>query len=172
MGSLECYTIWLPTDNHGKIGRDGRNVCNMIFDNPIFRQWYTDTVDIYRVVNTTDRNITRQKRQKVNSEPIPCRVYLPGKGGPSMTANAAREKSSEEMACDLSVDIQAGDELMVVRGGALGHSNAPERYFAGTPVSYYDPVGGALTGLQHKEVGLLRDNIIKGAAGCQALGAR
>lgn len=85
-----------------------------------------------------------------------------------MTANAAREKSSEEMACDLSVDIRAGDELIIVRGGALGHSNTPERYFAGAPVDYYDPVGGALTGLQHKEVGLLRDNIIKGVAECQA----
>lgn len=77
-----------------------------------------------------------------------------------MKGNAAREQSSEKMSCDLSVDIQAGDELFIIRGGALGHENKPERYFAGEPAVYYDPVGGALTGLQHKEVGLLKDNII------------
>ena len=77
-----------------------------------------------------------------------------------MTGTAAREQSAEEMACDLSVDILAGDELMIVRGGNLGYTNRPERYIAGEPVAYYDPVGGVLTGLQHKEVGLLKDNII------------
>ena len=53
-----------------------------------------------------------------------------------------------------------GDELEVIRGGGLGIQGKPERYFAGTPQDYYDPVGGALTQLQHKEVGLLRDNLI------------
>lgn len=132
----------------------------MIFNNPIFRTWYTDTVDVYRVSQVTAGNIDRQERIKVNQSPIPCRVYQLEKGGPNMTTNAARERSAEKLACDLSVDIQAGDELMVVRGGSLGYANKPERYFAGNPALYYDPVGGALTGLQHKEVGLLADNII------------
>lgn len=134
----------------------------MIFNNPIFKKWYTDTVDIYRTVEVMEGNISRQERRKANGAPVPCRIYKPEKGGPGMTQNAARERSLEKMACGLSVDIQAGDELMVVRGGNLGHGNEPERYFAGNPVSYYDPVGGALTGLQHKEVGLLMDNIIGG----------
>ena len=77
-----------------------------------------------------------------------------------MTSNAARERALEKIACDLSADLRAGDELLVIRGGNLGHKNKPERYFAGNPVSYYDPVGGTLTGLQHKEVGLLMDNLI------------
>ena len=77
-----------------------------------------------------------------------------------MTGTASRVRSVEKLACDLSVDIRAGDELEVIRGGNLGHASRPERYFAGAPASYYDPVGGALTGLQHKEVGLLRDVII------------
>ena len=64
------------------------------------------------------------------------------------------------MACDLAVDIQAGDELKIIRGGNLGFRNKEERYFAGTPVDYHDPVGGVLTGLQHKELGLFKDNII------------
>ncbi|HBI63021.1 MAG TPA: hypothetical protein DDY31_17755 [Lachnospiraceae bacterium] len=134
----------------------------MIFDNPIFSGWYTDTVDVYRVVSVKMGNISRQKREKVNTKPIPCRIYSLDKGGPSMKSNAAREQSSEKMSCDLSVDIQAGDELLIVRGGNIGYKNKPERYFAGSPAAYYDPVGGALTGLQHKEIGLLMDNIIGG----------
>lgn len=133
----------------------------MIYDNPIFRTWYTDTVDIYRVVPVKKGSMDSQERQKVNDAPIPCRLYHIEKGGPSITDNAARERSMEKLACDLSVDIRAGDELMVVRGGGLGHKNEPERFHAGQPASYYDPVGGALTGLQHKEVGLLADNIIR-----------
>lgn len=132
----------------------------MIFNNPIFRSWYTDTVDIYRVVPTKKGNINSQERKKVNPSPIPCRIYSLQKDGPAMKNTAAREQASEKMACDLSVDIRAGDELMIVRGGNLGYNNEPERFFAGNPASYYDPVGGALTGLQHKEVGLLADNII------------
>lgn len=132
----------------------------MIFNNPIFSNWYTDTVDIYRVVTVPNGNLDRQERQKINDAPIPCRIYKPEKGGPNITGTAARERSSEKMSCDLFVDIQAGDELLIVRGGNLGHKNKQERYFAGNPVQYYDPVGGALTGLQHKEVGLLMDNVI------------
>ncbi len=134
----------------------------MILNNPIFSNWYTDTVDIYRIVTVPNGNLDRQERRKINDVPVPCRIYKPEKGGPSMTSTAARERSSEKMSCDLSMDIQAGDELLVIRGGNLGHKNKPERYFAGSPVQYYDPVGGALTGLQHKEVGLLMDNIFGG----------
>lgn len=133
----------------------------MLFDNPIFAGWYTDTVDIYRVLSRKDGNMTRQERQKVNQLPVSCRVYSPKKDGPAMTDNAARERSVEKLACDLTVDIRAGDELLVTRGGSLGHANQPERYVAGAPVAYYDPVGGGMTGLEHKEVGLLKDNIVR-----------
>ncbi len=132
----------------------------MIFDNPIFKSWYTDTVDIYLVVPVKKGNLDMQERQKINSVPIACRVYSPAKNSPSMKDTAARMQSSEKLACDLSVDIRAGDELQIVRGGNLCQANQPERYFAGRPVSYLDPVGGILSGLQHKEVGLLEDNII------------
>ncbi len=134
----------------------------MILNNPIFSTWYTDTADIYRTAPVKEGNLTRQERRKVNTSPVPCRVYHPEKSPPAMEKPAARERSAEKMACDLSVDIRAGDELFIVRGGNLGHANKPERYFAGSPVQYYDPVAGALTGLQHKEVGLLMDNVIGG----------
>ena len=118
----------------------------MLFDNPIFKGWYTDTVDIYRVVPDKEGNLTKQKRQKQNTAPIPCRVYSSKRDGPIMGVTAAKERSMEKMACDLSVDIMAGDELRIV---------------AGEPQRYYDPVGGALTGLEHQKVGLLKDEIVR-----------
>ena len=42
----------------------------MLFDNPIFAGWYTDTVDIYRVSAQKQGNVTRQERQKVNTVPV------------------------------------------------------------------------------------------------------
>lgn len=131
----------------------------MLFDNPIFKNWYTDLMDICRVVSVKDGNITRQERKKM-AEKIPCRVYHTGTGSPSITDNAARTRGEDKLSCDLSVNIQAGDELQVIRGGNIGRNDRSERYFACPPQSYYDPVGGALTGLEHKEVTLLRDNII------------
>lgn len=132
----------------------------MIFDNPIFSAWYTDTVDVYRVVQIADGNIDKQERKQVGFS-IPCRVYENQKNGPSMQNTAAREQSADKLSCNVDTDIQAGDELMVIRGGALGIENQPERYFAGTPRRYYDPVGGELTGLVHMEVGLLMQNIVR-----------
>lgn len=127
--------------------------------NPTFSGWYTDIVDVYRVVNSTAGNITRQERQQVGKA-IPCRVYSSQKNGPNMTDNAARVSSTDKLACDIATDIRAGDELLVTRGGALRRGGEPERYFAGNPQHYHDPVGGALTGLEHLEVGLLMENIV------------
>ena len=132
----------------------------MIFDNPIFAGWYTHTVDVYRVVNVTVGNVDTQERRQVGAA-IRCRVYESQKNGPAMQDTAARAQSTDKLSCDVSVNIRAGDELFVTRGGALGRGGEPERYFAGTPRRYYDPVGGALTGLEHLEVGLLMQNIVR-----------
>ena len=125
-----------------------------------FDGWYTDLVDVYRVVNATTGNIDTQTRQQVGSS-IPCRVYSSQKNGPSMQDDAARVNSTDKLSCAVDVDIRAGDELLVTRGGALGRGGEPERYFAGNPQHYYDPVGGALTGLEHLEVGLLTQEIVR-----------
>ena len=125
-----------------------------------FDGWYTDLVDVYRVVNATTGNIDTQTRQQVGSS-IPCRVYSSQKNGPSMQDDAARVNSTDKLSCAVDVDIRAGDELLVTRGGALGRGGGPERYFAGNPQHYYDPVGGALTGLEHLEVGLLMQEIVR-----------
>lgn len=133
----------------------------MLFNNPIFKGWYTDTVDIYRVEAVKTGSVTMQERRKVNASPVPCRVYSTQKSGPNMTDSAARTRSEEKLACDLSVDLQSGDELYIIRGGNLGHANQSERYFAGKPQKYYDPVGGVMSGLQHQEAGLLQDEIVR-----------
>lgn len=133
----------------------------MLSDNPVFKGWYTDTVDIYRVEPVTRGNVTGQERKKINAEPVRCRVYSSKRDGPVMGRTASRERATEKLSCDLSTDIIAGDELQVIRGGALGIQGQPERYFAGNPQAYHDPVGGVLTGLEHKEVGLLMDNIVR-----------
>ena len=127
--------------------------------NPTFSGWYTDIVDVYRVVNSTAGNITRQERQQVGKA-IPCRVYSSQKNRPIMSDNVARVSSTDKLARDNATNIRAGDELLVTRGGALRRGGEPERYFAGNPQHYYDPVGGALTGLEHLEVGLLMENIV------------
>lgn len=66
----------------------------MLFDNPIFKNWYTDLMDVCRVVPVKDGNVTRQERKKV-AEKIPCRVYHTGTGSPSITDNAARIRGED-----------------------------------------------------------------------------
>ena len=48
-----------------------------------------------------------------------------------------------------------------MRGGAVGSMRGAERYFAGRIMEYRDPVGGMITGLQHKEVELMLDQIVR-----------
>ena len=139
--------------------------------------WYTDSMDVYRVVEESaipvvgnaivgasvlggdDGALTEQVRKPVLTG-IPCRIYAPDKSTPTITQTASAARGVEKVACALAYDIQEGDELIIMRGGALGHTNHPERYFAGHPVKYYDPVGGVMTFIEHQEIGLLGDNII------------
>lgn len=141
------------------------------------KNWYTDEMDVYRVeeesapaevgsavagasvLSEETGAITTQTRKPVLTG-IPCRVYAPDKSTPTITQTAAAARGVEKVACALAHDIHEGDELIITRGGALGHTNDPERYFAGHPVKYYDPVGGALTWAEHQEIGLLGDNIV------------
>ena len=131
----------------------------MLFDNPVFEGWYTDSMDVYRNVDVSSGNLDGKKRRLVQ-EKIPCRIYSVKKNGPRMRQTAAMTDSVDKLACDLSVEIKAGDELHVVRGGMLGVQGDPERYFADRPHPYYDPVGGVLSGLEHQEVALLTKEII------------
>lgn len=132
----------------------------MLFEgNPILSGFYTDSMDIYRNVDRSTGNVDKSKREWIGGG-IPCRVYSAKRGGPKMGNTAATISSVDKVSCDLSVDIKAGDELHITRGGKLGMHNEPERYFADRPHPYFDPVGGALSGLEHQEIVLLTDEII------------
>lgn len=131
----------------------------MLFDNPIFSDWYTDSLSIFRNVDVTHGNMDRKERCLLR-EGIPCRIYSVKKNGPRMRQTAAISDSVDRVACDLGVDIQAGDEIHIVRGGMLGTGGRPERYFADRPHPFFDPVGGGLSGLEHQEAVLLTEEII------------
>ena len=121
--------------------------------------WFTDLMDVYRVKNGSDGALVRPERVLVASG-IPCRVYSPQKNNLNLRQAASAVYGEEKLACAVDADIQAGDELLVTRGGALGRKTKPVRYIASKPVLYFDPVGAAATGLEHMEVGIHADNVV------------
>ena len=122
--------------------------------------WFTDLMDIYRVQETTEDGLTTQGLALVK-EHIPCRIYSVQVNNWNSRNGAATSRADEKLACNVEVDVQDGDTLYVTRGGAMNRGRKPERFIASKPKAYYDPVGGALTGLEHLEVGLHADNIVE-----------
>ena len=120
-----------------------------------WQDWYTDTMSIYRVQETMDGNLTRHEREQV-SENIPCRIYQSDNRTINMEQTAANLKESDHLACDISVDVRAGDELVITRGGRLGKPGPVIRAFAGEPNLYYEPFGAIIPGLAHQEIRLLQ----------------
>jgi len=108
-----------------------------LFSNPV-KNWYTDMATIKRVESDVEGAITKQGRTITVAENVPCRVYRNSNPPTVMKDTAAQVSPSDMLACDISVDIKAGDEILVVRGGGLGYTNAPSRYFAGDPTPYYE----------------------------------
>ena len=121
--------------------------------------WFTDLMDIYRVEAVTTGALTRQERVLVASA-VPCRIYSPQKNNLNLRQAASAVYGDEKLSCAVDTDIEAGDELIVTRGGALGRKTKPVRYIASQPVLYFDPVGAAATGLEHMEVGIHADNVV------------
>lgn len=117
--------------------------------------WYTDTMDIYRVQDVQDGALTRHERQQVRTG-IPCRVYQSDNKPINMTATAADVQQNDHLACDISIDVRAGDELMITRGGRLGRAGPVIRAFAAGPNLYYEPFGAIMPGLAHQEIRLLQ----------------
>jgi len=121
--------------------------------------WFTDLMDIYRVEAVTTGALTRQERVLVASA-VPCRIYSPQKNNLNLRQAASAVYGDEKLACAVDADVEAGDELIVTRGAALGRQTKPVRYIASQPVLYFDPVGAAATGLEHMEVGIHADNVV------------
>ena len=93
--------------------------------------WFTDLMDVFRVESVTTDGLTTQERVQVLSA-VPCRVYAPAKNSINLRDGAATTRADEKLACGIDVDIQAGDEIIVTRGGVLGHTRT-ERYIASKP---------------------------------------
>ena len=115
-----------------------------------FHDWYTDTVDIWRVVPVQDESLTRHERRELYRN-IPCRLYQ---------VEAADQK--DWLQCDNEVDIQAGDELIIHRGAVLGKSIPDIRAFASGPNHFFEPFGAIMPGLAHQEIRLLQQERVKG----------
>ena len=115
--------------------------------------WYTDLAAINRVTDIQAGNLDKKTRVII-AENVPCRIYKNSNPQTAMKENAAEVTPSDMLACDNSVDIQAGDEILVVRGVGIGVSTTPTRYFAGSPSQYYEPFGGVMPRLAHQQVPL------------------
>lgn len=117
-----------------------------------FSDWYTDTVDTYRVTSSTDGAITSDSRLP-NLIKEPCRIYRTALSGIQMKPESATLQGNDKLMCDVSTDIKPGDELLVSRGG----TDTPIRYFAGQVQTYFEPFGAVMPGLAHKEINLLQE---------------
>lgn len=123
----------------------------------VLSNWYTDLMDVYRVINSGGA-ITRQNLTLLYKG-VPCRVYSSQTNNLAINPTAATANKNDKLACSVDTGIKAGDVLMVTRGGALNRGLSPVRYIASQPQAFFDPVGGALTGLEHLEVGLREDSM-------------
>ena len=126
-----------------------------------FQDWYTDTVDIWRVVSTTTNSLTTNELQQLYTA-VPCRIYQSDNQPINMQQTAAYVKQADRLMCDTSVDIQAGDQLIIHRGAGLGQSTPDIRAFAADPNLYFEPFGAVIPGLAHMEVRLLQQERVKG----------
>lgn len=120
-----------------------------------FQNWYTDTVDIWRVVPTTANNLTTNERQELYTG-IPCRIYESDSKPIDMSQQGASINQKDRLMCDNSVDIRAGDQLIIHKGGGLGKTVANIRAFAADPNYYFEPFGAVIPGLAHQEIRLLQ----------------
>lgn len=118
---------------------------------------YTDTFDLYRVVETEEGGITKHERVKL-LESIPCRAYQNSTPGLQVSEQAAMSNADNQLCCDVDVDIRAGDEIIVHRMARVKSvSLSDRRYFAGRPTDFTMPFGGVWCDIEHKQVALLNE---------------
>lgn len=129
-----------------------------------FRDWYTDTVDVRRVVPVKDGNLTHHERKELYSG-IPCRLYQVEAPEIRMTQTAASADQKDWLQCGNEADIRAGDELIIHRGAGLGKRLPEIRAFASEPNHFFEPFGAVLPGLAHQEIRLLQRERVKGGMG-------
>lgn len=126
-----------------------------------FADWYTDLMEIRRVRVEKEGALTRRRRIVV-AENVPCRIYQSRGDTIRMSQTVASVQQRDKLACALAVDIQAGDELIVRRGGGLGKPGPIIRAIAAEPTLFYEPFGGVSPELEHQEVQLEEMEVVKG----------
>lgn len=123
--------------------------------------FYTDTFDSYRVVETVVDGIVKQERVKV-LEGIPCRAYQNNTNAPNLNETAATTSWSNTLCCEIGADVQGGDEIIVHRGANVGkHVNPDEKYIAGPPNIYIEPIGNGFPNLDHMQIALTNERIVR-----------
>lgn len=123
-----------------------------------FADWYTDTVDIWRAIPSTTNGLTTHTLTEMYTG-IPCRIYQSNSQPINMEQTAAHVKQADRLMCGTTVDIRAGDQLIIHRGAGLGQTVPDIRAFAADPNLYFEPFGAVLPGLAHMEVRLLQQEI-------------
>ena len=111
-----------------------------------FRDWYTDTVDIWRVVPVQDGSLTRHERRELYRN-IPCRLYQ---------VEAPEVRMSQAAA--------SADQKDWLQWAVLGKSIPDIRAFASGPNHFFEPFGAIMPGLAHQEIRLLQQERVKGGA--------
>ena len=125
-----------------------------------FADWYTDTVDVWRVQPTTTNSLTTNQRVEVLTA-VPCWIFQTDNRAIKMQQTAAEVHQEDYLACDVSVDIRAGDELHIHRGALIGRTVVEMRAFAADPNPYFEPFGAVVPGLEHQEIRLLQQERVK-----------
>lgn len=125
-----------------------------------FRDWYTDTVDVFRTVRVMDGELIRHERQQVLSG-IACRLYHLREPQMEMSNTAATLQQRDCLQCDPDVDIRVNDELQIHRGAGLGKETGTMRAFAAEPSYFFEPFGAVIPGLAHQEIALLQKERVK-----------
>ena len=123
-----------------------------------FADWYTDTMDIWRAIPSTTNGLTTHTLTEMYTG-IPCRIYQSDSQPINMEQTAAHVKQADRLMCGTTVDIRAGDQLIIHRGAGLGQTVPDIRAFAADPNLYFEPFGAVLPGLAHMEIRLLQQEI-------------
>lgn len=119
----------------------------------VLTSFYMDLVTIIRTVDDNSGYITRKEEVTI-AENVPCRIHKNPVTYSDITKSNAEVLHDDKLSCHEDVDIQAGDKLIVVRGGRLGKSKTTETYIAGYPKIFYQPFGGITPNINHQEVPL------------------
>lgn len=116
--------------------------------------WYTDIFNIYRNIKTIKSGITKTSRKLISENNI-GRIYRKSNASINSNIQASELQITESLICNIDIDIEAGDEIRVIRGYKINKNKTKvDIYIAGQPVDYYTPYGGVSPDVAHKQVSL------------------